>query len=336
MDHPLTAAPITAVHRNSPCPCGSGKRFKACHGVLGSAQPAAAALAGSSSSLTAESALEAQQTRAGSVVVLCRRAVDWGEPDFADRRSRFNQAHPLRKLQQQWHEQNPRISFHEYRRYLHQVARATWDGTGAQVMLNPAAMDQDDRFSVELVRRLRRADWIIPIDDDDWLAPGIVGALKRAPAEVAGAIWDSLLLHVLHDRCSTEGARPYLSLAVPMPERIVLSCAYAISRRAADCLSDNELVYLLMSHGGASQFLLAGPHRVQELGMVGSVHLRHQATAGSTTAEPDRALGDFTVPDEIADLAPWALRPLGEIKALHAACQTKTTLSCRGTGLDAT
>jgi hypothetical protein len=34
----------------------------------------------------------------------------------------------------------------------------------------------------------------------------------------------------------------------------------------------------------------------------------------------DRTLGDFVIPDEIAGLLPWALKPLGEIKALHAAC----------------
>ena len=32
---PAAAAPAKAPGRNDPCPCGSGRRFKACHGALG-------------------------------------------------------------------------------------------------------------------------------------------------------------------------------------------------------------------------------------------------------------------------------------------------------------
>src|SRR5215475_8672051 len=34
-------APIASVARNEPCPCGSGKRYKECHGAIDAARPAA-------------------------------------------------------------------------------------------------------------------------------------------------------------------------------------------------------------------------------------------------------------------------------------------------------
>src|SRR5664279_287903 len=33
---PPTAPPVTPPSRNAPCPCGSGQRYKDCHGALGS------------------------------------------------------------------------------------------------------------------------------------------------------------------------------------------------------------------------------------------------------------------------------------------------------------
>jgi tetratricopeptide (TPR) repeat protein len=42
-DSGLASGPL--VSRNDPCPCGSGKRYKECHGAIGSAMPTAAMLA---------------------------------------------------------------------------------------------------------------------------------------------------------------------------------------------------------------------------------------------------------------------------------------------------
>jgi tetratricopeptide (TPR) repeat protein len=55
---------MTAVARNAPCPCGSGKRYKECHGALPA--EAAQALAGASIRTVLSEALEAQ--REGRVV----------------------------------------------------------------------------------------------------------------------------------------------------------------------------------------------------------------------------------------------------------------------------
>ena len=33
-DPATSAVPLPRVGRNEPCPCGSGKKFKACHGKL--------------------------------------------------------------------------------------------------------------------------------------------------------------------------------------------------------------------------------------------------------------------------------------------------------------
>jgi hypothetical protein len=309
----MSPEPDAAVPRNSLCPCGSGLRYKNCHGALAAQQAAGAA------GPAGDPAAIAEPIRDGAVVVFCRRAVDWDQPNDADDLTQFNRTHALRKLLAEWRAQNPGLGFHEYRRFLHGLARRTWEATGAQVLLNPIAMDADVRISLATLRELRRAEWIIPIDDDDWLAPDIAAVLRAAPAGVAGAVWHSLPLHVGREHCVAEAARPYLSFAVRAAERVVLSCAYAIHRRAVARLPDGELADVLLNHGNASRFLLAGTAPIADLRTVGSVHLRHQATAGSGTFAVDRTLGAFAVPDGIAGAVPWAVPPMAEMRALHAA-----------------
>jgi hypothetical protein len=288
-------------------------RYKSCHGAL------AAQLAAAASAPARDPAAGIEPIRDGAVVAFCRRAVDWDRPNDADEPTEFNRTHALRKLLQEWRAQNPGIGFHEYRGFLHRLARRTWEATGAQVALNPIAMDADVRISLATLRELRRAEWIIPIDDDDWLAPDIAAVLRAAPAGVIGAVWHSLPLHVGPRDCIAEAARPYLSYAVPAAERVVLSCAYAIHRRAVARLADGDLADVLLNHGHASRFLLAGTAPIADLRTVGSVHLRHQATAGSGMFDVDRTLGAFAVPAGIAGAVPWALAPLAEVRALHAA-----------------
>jgi hypothetical protein len=201
---------------------------------------------------------------------------------------------------------------------LHQVVRRTWEATGAQVVLNRVPVDGDDEVSPDTLREMRRAEWIIPIDDDDWLAPDVATALTTtSTAAVAGAIWESVPLHLQCECCFAEDARSYLSSGVPVSERIVLSCAYALHRSGVERMTDRELFMVVVSHAMASRFLLGSALSVRDIGAIGSIHLRHQATAGSATFDEDRTLGDFVIPDEIVHHVPWAIEPLRECKALH-------------------
>ena len=315
----MTAASTRFVPRNSPCPCGSGKRFKACHGASTADAAAGALPPVRPPSAVRAGAFAAQALREDSIVVFCRRAVNWEAPDYADRPSHFNQAHPLGRLQSAWREQNPGTPFRDYRLFLHRLARQTWEATGAVVVLNPVAMDHDARMAPGILMHLRRAAWIIPIDDDDWLAPGLAADLRAVPAAAVAATWNSLPLHVRNGHCYTEVARPYVSASAAAHERVLLSCAYAIHGRRAARLTDTEFAGALLHHGVASGALTSGALPVHPLDGIGSIHLRHQATAGSATSAEGRRLYSFVAPAGLADLAPWALRPLAELQSLHAA-----------------
>jgi tetratricopeptide (TPR) repeat protein len=78
----IASGPV--VGRNERCPCGSGKRYKQCHGAIGSARPAAPPSAGASAAALAQQGLDLHQR---------------GDLDGAERAYRaalaLEEAHPL-------------------------------------------------------------------------------------------------------------------------------------------------------------------------------------------------------------------------------------------------
>ena len=253
------------------------------------------------------------------IIVHCRRAVNWSAPDFTNFKSTFNALHPLARLQSEWKEANPSISFFDYRQALHQIARGTWDATGAKVSLHQVVMDRDDAApSRDVLQELRQAAWVIPIDDDDWLAPSLVTALLEAPHDAMAAIWQSMPLHLSARQCLAEKPRVFLQDEPAVSSPIVLSCSYALAGRLMSRLSDQELATALWAHGVASELILSHSNDLHLIDSIQAVHLRHRATAGSA-AHPmlSRALADFSVADDVIDKIPWARPVLEELQSIH-------------------
>ena len=89
----------TAVARNDPCPCGSGRKYKHCHGTLGAESPATAGPTENSDIASATSPLAASDSKPAGVRVprgrsgvrlsLARRALE--RNDFADAEQRYRE-----------------------------------------------------------------------------------------------------------------------------------------------------------------------------------------------------------------------------------------------------
>jgi tetratricopeptide (TPR) repeat protein len=75
---------MAGVARNAPCPCGSGRRYKECHGALAAASPGAAADAPPWLAQAMRDALHAQRAGKGDEAArLCRRVLE-GDPENFD------------------------------------------------------------------------------------------------------------------------------------------------------------------------------------------------------------------------------------------------------------
>jgi len=255
-----------------------------------------------------------------SVVVLSRRAVDWLTAETQGEQSHFSGTYPVQPMLEQWLLCNPGTSFQAYRHQLHQIASASWQCGGAAVLSNPVAMESDDELPLPLLSSLRQADWVIPIDDDDWLSPHLPSQLQQLQLSGSArlAIWDVLPLHVDADHCFVEPPRAFLNPDAPLTERVAFSCGYALSRALMADLSDLQLASCLLHHGAVTS-LFGQEGAAVLLPDVQAVYLRHPATAGSLLeAGRERRLFSFPVPDDLAGVAPWALQPLVAMQFVHA------------------
>lgn len=215
------------------------------------------------------------------VVILCRRAIDWKRFRFpADAQSHFNKAHPIRDFVGRWNAVPGNPAFHEYRHFLHTLAKETWAKTGARIVMNWVQPQDDGMIQPHVIEACKGAEWIIPIDDDDWLAPFICSTLLRLDAESSyfAATWPSMVVHVDGANLLQEKTRSYLQ-----EERkdITLSCSYALSRLAIQELPPEKLAEALSLHGTASMLFQRKP--VMQSADVGAVHLRHRAAAGAAS-----------------------------------------------------
>ena len=74
---------MAGVARNAPCPCGSGRRYKECHGALAPANPAATTDAPPWLAETMREALDAQRSDRGAEAArLYRRVLDADPENF--------------------------------------------------------------------------------------------------------------------------------------------------------------------------------------------------------------------------------------------------------------
>ena len=219
-------------------------------------------------------------------------------------------------LLEHWQASNPRVPFSGYRGSLEAIASASWQAGGARVLRNPVAMDGDVALTPELMAQLRQAQWLIPIDDDDWLSPHLPAALQQL-SDARLAIWEVLPLHIDASHCFVEPARAFLDPERPLAQQVVLSCGYAISHALMADLSDEQLAACLLHHGAVTT-LLADEGAAAVLPDVQAVLLRHPATAGSSL-EPQRQrqLFNFAIPAELSQRAAWAMQPLQALQLEH-------------------
>ena len=253
------------------------------------------------------------------VVVLCRRAVNWLGASAKIEDSHFSRTYPLTQLLEEWQTCNPGLSFQAYRCSLHDIAAASWQAGGARVLRNSVQMLSDELLPADLIAELRQAEWVIPVDDDDWLSPKLPQALVQlsAAGEARLAIWDVLPLHVDADHCFVEPPRLYLNPEQSLAERVLFSCGYALSGALMARLSDEQLALCLLHHGVVSS-LLSSVGAATVVPDVQSVYLRHPATAGSALeAGRQRRLFPFPLPDELKPLAAWALPSLQALLLQH-------------------
>lgn len=265
------------------------------------------------------------------IIVFCRRAVDWlgfsHKP--GDAASRFNTTHPLRKLEDEWNSANPAMPLRKYRHELHKIARESWEATGAKILLNwiPPTSDNEILSPMQL-GIIRKAQWVIPIDDDDWLAPGICKVLKERvfhhPQGENGIAWKAMVLHVDRGNVAHEPPRAFLAPR-PSDDNTILSCAYALGKAGIRSLNDADLSGMLIAHGGASKWL-------DRVGMnpplddILSLHLRHCATAGAAGKSSLAALNaaSFAIPKSgWPEGGEWAIGSLEMLQAVHATGQAQ-------------
>lgn len=247
-------------------------------------------------------------------VIICRRAIDWSRFRYsASANTVFNKAHPVAKLVEAWDAANPDMPFTRYRQALHEIALSTWDKTGATILFNWLRPDEDDKYhDQQIIRLARRAKWVVPIDDDDWLAPSLCENLTRfSSSRFNGLTWKSAVTHVLKEGITSD-CRTHLD---PQNPKIVLSCSYAVSAALISKLSDAELSLVISAHGHASGYLQGvGTKNIDE---TLAAHIRHRATAGAASFDLSKQeLAVQRIPSW-ANLPKWMNEPMKKLQKLH-------------------
>ena len=238
------------------------------------------------------------ESKKHEVALLCRRFVDWKNPIFnTEKRTHFSSTHPYSELKKSWLSYNPKIPLESYRYFLHKLALTTWNAAGVDIYFNPVhPSDQGaGSLSKNLIRALRRYQWLIPIDDDDWIAPKLPSQLMSHLShseKIELAYWNTAGIHFSDGRSiMNELIQPYL----PKSDKIIYSCGYALSKSINESLNDNQLEDILMHHGQASS--LASQVEAIHINSLSAVHLRHVATAGSASQQDlNRKIGRITAP----------------------------------------
>lgn len=233
------------------------------------------------------------------VALLCRRFVDWEKTQsfYIEKSSHFSKTHPYSELKKNWLTFNPQIQLESYRYFLHKLALTTWKSAGVDVYLNPVHPSDPSTGSLSqnLIRSLRRYQWVIPIDDDDWIAPKLPAqliSLSSQNEKTGLAYWNTASIHfsigrsIMHD-----SVQPFL----PQSNKTIYSCGYALSRSIIHGLNDIDLEDTLMHHGPASS--LALQVQSDHINSLLAVHLRHVATAGSASEQKmNRKVGRISTP----------------------------------------
>lgn len=263
-----------------------------------------------------------------NVMVFCRRWIDWRqlkEPqEMGHKYSDFNHEFNTPTMLKEWKRDNPVLSFGGYREALQRLARKSWQQAGTRVVLHHcrAETEHHPEPHLDLIQQLRTAQWVIPIDDDDWLAPGLAERLQHPRLQMLWmTTWPSQLIYIhTHRYRATEPITVLPETASNRPP-ILVSSSTGISHRLIATLSDTELWWLLLQHGEASRMHYMLPQGLKlDFNQCLAVYLRHQATAGSgNQANLSRRIGNFLQEQDINLAIPWAGTLLKSLDALHQA-----------------
>src|SRR5439155_1088910 len=135
------AATVPTAGRNDPCPCGSGKRYKHCHGAAGASAMVGASVA---SEDRLKQALALHQRGAPGDVAAAEatyRDVPAREPDHALAQHFLGVSHCQRgQFAEGWREYDARLALPELGRDRHRFPGPSWDGTapaGKMLLLYP-------------------------------------------------------------------------------------------------------------------------------------------------------------------------------------------------------
>jgi len=238
------------------------------------------------------------------IAILCRRYIDWENKGIKHGKlnSHFNKAHPFDQLNQSWTTFNPHIPLERYRHSLHKIAVCSWQQTGADIFFNEVQLSADGGGSMNetTIQQLREYEWIIPIDDDDWLAPSLAQNLLKIDASTqkpAITCWNTSSIHFSKGRAIMDSPyTPYLPATAAWEKgKIIYSCGYAISKEACRSLNNSMLEDILMHHGEASK--MAERVYSAQINTLSAVHVRHVATAGSAGRDDiNRSIGQISTP----------------------------------------
>jgi hypothetical protein len=261
-----------------------------------------------------------------NVVVFCRRWIHWSqfpqELHTATEQAEFRRAFQIERLQAEWQRDNPGIPLSRYRQELQALARRSWEASGAEVVLHhcPADAPHLPEPQAALIQRVRSARWVIPIDDDDWLAPHLLNHLEQPRGQRAWmASWPSWLIYLHTHHIQTPPPITVLPETVHQKVPVLVSCSAAISSQLIQQLSDQELWLVLMQHGETSRWHAELPSGLRlQLTDGLAVHLRHQGTAGSGQQNNlNRQLGNFLQRSDLNHLPGWIQTYLTSLASAH-------------------
>jgi hypothetical protein len=261
-----------------------------------------------------------------NVLIFCRRFIRWEQgkqESIKASTSDFVRHWNLDEMFRGWQQVNPGITLHAYRAQLQQLALASWQRTGAEVALLELDVDapHDPGLPADLFDAVRSADWVIPIDDDDWLAPHLALELGHASAQGYWmATWPSRLIHIKGTTIEDNQVSEIVPHTAGSERPTLVSCSAAVSKHLIRQLNDSRLVHLLMQHGTASDWHGVLPKALcLSMKQTGAVHLRHQATVGSGfVTDLDRRIGVFLNEQTKLTSESWACDQLQELNKIHA------------------
>lgn len=208
-----------------------------------------------------------------------RQGLD-GVSHFVDAHDRAHRLHEL------WNARFPHCPYLEFRAFLARVAE------------QHAALQQIDDWTTA------NAEWVAPIDDDDWHLPGLAEALAAVPPEFVMACWP------VHAAYLT--ANPRLEIEpihwITGPH----SCGYAVRKRWLATLTPRQLEMIRDDHRNVHRYVDFAGQKYLFLDRPFAQYVHTPASISSITS-PEAASLNLATAEEYESLIPSCPRGIKEI-----------------------